>query len=57
MFLNISHNSREKARNATLIIDMKGPTSYIKVRNIHLRSKAIKIIINKKLAHLLKILI
>ena len=29
IFLNHAHNSREKARNAKLIIDMSGPTTKI----------------------------
>lgn len=29
-FLNISHNKREKARNATLIVEMKGQSTYLK---------------------------
>ena len=28
-FLNNSHNKREKARNATLIVEMKGQTTYL----------------------------
>ena len=29
-FFNSSHNKRERARNAELIVDMKGPTTYLK---------------------------
>ena len=28
-FLNSSHNKREKARNATLIVEMKGESTYL----------------------------
>ena len=30
IFLNNSHNKRERARNSTLIVEMKGNTTYLK---------------------------